>query len=254
MAKRKQLKPVKAKLDPDHPFYALIEQAFEVFDYPKPMQTGVCQNCCMYPEVEKDFLNPDIRDLPLHYVRDWFFAAFEGEGISRRTWGYLLPRILEILAAGEDPASVAREVSLSRFETGVRAHWSEAEWAVLDQFQRAYLEREKIPNSDYLDDTICMFGLAGWPLQGLLDQVTSWSDEVLVNRFWHDWCKGRPSIWITAFWDEEGQKTVRQYYSSPELTERIEAYALAADTPVGMAEKALDVAAVMRAHRLSGHD
>ena len=245
MAKRKQQKPLKAKLAPDHPFFEIIEEAYRVFAYDTPESTDVCVGCCMDADIEADFFTPPIREMPLHYLRDWFFAAYDPGGVSKRTWGYLLPRVLEVLAFGEDPASVGLEVSLNRFQTGVCENWNAAEWEVLDRFQRAYLVRGMSQGEDNLDDILCMFGIAGWPLQDLFDQVSAFPDEVLVRRFHRDWCFGRPSIWITSFWEGGGNSAAFEFYTSRQLYERIERLALDPGTERELAEMAMRVASVI---------
>lgn len=248
MARRKQQKPVKARIARDHPFFDIIEDAYRVFGYAKPTSIGVCENCCMYAEIEADFFTPSIRDLPLHYLQDWYFAAYDPSGVPKRTWGYLLPRVLEVLAADEELALVALEVSLNRFQTGNRDNWSAAEWEVLDRFQRDYLQREMRRETELLDDTLCMFGLAGWPLGDLLDQVAAFPDDVLARRLWHDWCLGRPAIEITAFWDKGGNTEAFNFYTSRVLYDRMEALALSPATDPALAEKALSVASVIQSH------
>lgn len=245
---RKQQKPLKAKIASDHPFFEIIEDAYRVFDYETPTSIEVCEGCCMDADIEADFFNPPIRELPLHYLRDWFFAACDPKGISKRTWGYLLPRILEVLAMDDDPANVGLEVSLNRFQTGVRENWSDEEWDVLDRFQRAYLDREARRETEFLDDTLCMFGLAGWPLDDLFGHVLALPDEVLARRFWHDWCIGRPSIWITAFWEAPGNTLAFEFYTSRELYGRMEKLALDDATAPELAEKALAVGSVILAN------
>ncbi len=194
---------------------------------------------------------PPVEQLPLHYVQDWYFAAYDPKGIAKETWGYLLPRILEILAVDEDVSYVAKEVSLNRFDTGNPEKWSDDEWKVLNQFQRVFLQREIERQRDCLDDTICMFGLAGWPLQDLLDQVASNPDDKLAQRFWNDWCKnrvpGRESVWITAFWEDSGRKTVFDFYTSQKMRDRMEALVLADNTEAALAEKASAVVSVIEA-------
>ena len=245
---RKHQKPLKAKLTADHPFFDIIEDAYRVFDYPKPTSIDVCQSCCMYPEIERDFFNPPIRELPLHYLQDWFFAAYDpADGVSKRTWAYLLPRILEVLADGtEDPANVGLEVSLNRFQTGKKENWSKAEWNVLDRFQRAYLKRAIESAEEYVDDTLCMFGLAGWPLDALFNQVAAHDDKTLATRFHNDWCLGRPEIWITAFWEAPGNTKAFNFYTSRALYDRMEELAFDVSTEPALAEKALAVASVIQ--------
>lgn len=253
--------PFKARIAPGHAFFDLVEQAYRIFDYPTPVSTDVCQWCCMEPEIEADFFNPPIRALPLHYVQDWFFAACNPTGIAKATWGYLLPRILEILAADEEISFVGREVSLNRFETGNPRMWSEEEWSVLDGFQHAYLAREIRRTDEYLDATICMFGVAGWSLESLLGQVSAASDAELAERFWNDWCArrtpGREGVWIDTFWDQStkpaywgkaAKNALSGFYTSRQLYERMAGLALAGDTQPDLAAHASAVAAVIKAN------
>ena len=248
---RKQQKPLKAKVSPDHMFYDIIGDAYRVFAYPKPTSIEVCRGCCMDASIEADFFNPPIEELPLHYIQDWYFAAYEPKGVAKATWGYLLPRILEILAVGEDVSNVAKEVSLNRFDTGNPEKWSTEEWQVLDQFQRMFLQREIERQSDFLDDTICMLRLAGWSLQDLLDQVASTPDDKLAQRLWNDWCnncvQGHESVWITAFWEDADRITVFDFYTSQSMRDRMEALALADDTEAALAAKASAIVSVIEA-------
>lgn len=205
----------------------------------------------MEADIEADFFKPDIRQLPLSYVRDWYFAACDRGGVPQETWKYLLPRILEILAAGEDVSNTGLEVSFCRFETGNPKNWSAKEWAVLDRFQRTYLHQHIIEGGQYLlDDVICMFRRGGWPLADLLHQVASVSDKELALRLWHDWCSwcapGNDRIWITAFWDEPDKSTIFEFYSSREIYRRMEALALS-DADADLAAKASAVVSVIEA-------
>jgi hypothetical protein len=243
---------LEAKLTPGHPFFELIDKAFRIFAGRKPKSTEVCQQCCMDPEIEADFFNPPIRQLPLAYVRDWYSAAYEPP-IAKETWGYLLPRVLEILAAGEEVASVGCEVSLNRFETGNPDHWSFAEWRILDRFQRHFLRSKLVPSDDHLDDFICMFGTAGWDVEELVRQVESAPDQVLADRFWNDWCKGvvpgRESIWVTSFWEGGKQSVAYEFYTGDGLLQRMQNLALGGKGDQLIAKKALAVASAIESAR-----
>jgi hypothetical protein len=243
-----------AKLPPGHPFFDLIDEAYRVFAYPRPSSTEVCA-CCMDAKILADFFNPPIRDLPLGYVREWYFGAYEPSGVAKGTWGYLLPRLLEILAAGEDVSPMGIEVSLNRFETGNPAHWSKAEWGILDRFQRLFLQAYVEQGKDCLDDAICMFRLAGWPLADLLDQVASIPDDKLALRLWSDWCRhgpsGYPNIWITAFWENSDNSAVFEFYTSRAMYERMEALALADDVDPALAVMAAAVAELIEVSAVS---
>jgi len=79
----------------------------------------------MYPKIRKDFFNHGQADIPLNYINDWFFAAADIP-LNKDKWRFVLPRILEVLASGEEPSSsIGIEVSLSRFATGDKKNWSE---------------------------------------------------------------------------------------------------------------------------------
>lgn len=237
-------KPVKAKLPADHEFAELIAEAYRVFAAPKPAETGVCKGCCMDPSIEADFLVPDIADLPLHYLQDWYFAAVS-DAFGQPIWRYLLPRVLEVLASGEELAYVGLEVSLNRFPTGDAARWKSEEWGVIDRFRHMYLDRAVRHGEDCLDDVLCMFGIAGWPLADLFAQVLDVPADALAEKLWRDWCIGRPSIWITAFWDNGGNSDAFAFYTSPELYWRMADLAFDEQTPPELAEKALAVAGVI---------
>lgn len=243
--------PLKATVSAGHPFFDIIEEAYRVFDYPKPSSTEVCQHCCMDAKIEAAFFDPPIRQLPLEYVRDWYFAAYNPEtGVAKATWAYLLPRLLEILATDEDLADVGLEVSLERFETGNSKNWSIKEWAVLDRFQRMFLQHRIENTKGFLDDVLCMFKLGGWVLDDLMDQVEAAPSEKLAVRLWNDWYSGRAprreSIWVTAFWDSADSTKILDFYMSDGLYEKMEALALDDDTDPELAAKASAVATMMR--------
>jgi hypothetical protein len=257
MGKRKPFEP-EAKIEPGHPFFEIIEDAFRAFAVPPPASLGVC-DCCLDEGVRRDLLTLPIADLPYRHVRDWYFAEADPAGVPRSTWAYLLPRVLEILAAGQPVSEISLEISLSRFETGNPANWSAAQWAVLDRFQRLYLlramgQREASAiylSGDRLDAALCMFRLGGWPLDRLLEQLDAMPDALLAERLWRDWCEsapfGREAVSLTSFWPECAADKVRAWYTSPGLHARMEALALADETPPDLAEQALAVAEVIAA-------
>jgi len=248
---RKQQKPLKAKLTSDHPFYGIIEDAYKVFKFDKPVATGVCE-CCMERDIEADLFNPPIRELPFHYLRDWYFAGQDEGGVPKGTWGHFLPRILEVLAYGEEVSSIGLEVSLNRFDTGNPERWSKDQWDVLDRFQRAFLDRaihredaHFDEHDDYLDDTVCTLALGGWPVDQLIDQIMAASDEALASRFARDWGTGRPTVTVNAFWEDREAEVLALYTSKP-LFDRMEALALSEGTKPEVVEQALTVAAIIQ--------
>ncbi|WP_171130522.1 MULTISPECIES: hypothetical protein [unclassified Ruegeria] len=215
---------------------ACIEDAYTVFKRPKPTALEVCEQCCMYPEIEADFFTPDIRALPLHYVNDWFFAASDPQ-VSLALSRYLLPRVIELLAQGHEVANVGIEVSLMRFATGLPDRWTPPEVDVITRFTLLFLDSHKPGGRNaqdcYLDDILCMFASAGHDPDPMLRHLWQWDDADLFGRLAQDWniSGGFPSIWSTAFWPENewslpGQadraRQVAEWYRSPEMMERAE--------------------------------
>lgn len=247
--------PATAKVLPGQPFFDLIEEAYQVFSVPKPRSTEVCEACCMDPQIAADFFKPSIADLPLNYIRDWYNAAYDPNGIAKETWTYLLPRIFEILASGEEVSPIGVEISLNRFETGNPANWASREWDVIDRFQRAYLSHKIGDSRGFIDDEICMFRLAGWPLDGILSQVSTAPDATLATRLWHDWCDGRlpggGNVWISCFWEDSEGTQAFDFYTSRAMYDRMEALALSDDTAPDLAAKASAVADVIAIHAAS---
>lgn len=244
---------VDAKITSDSPFFDLIAEAYHVFAVAKPTSTEVCEQCCMDRRIAARFFEPAIDDLPLEYVREWFSAAAAIGGVSQHVWSYLLPRVLEILAVGEEPSFVGLEISLKRFPTGDPTKWTKVQWSVLDRFQRAYLAHGVFGAGNHLDDVICMFGLASWPLNSLLEQVQAQKDVELAARLWQDWCEWtRPGvvgeIWLTAFWENPERARMFEFYTSESLYRRMEALALSDETDAEIAVKASAVAGVIEAN------
>jgi hypothetical protein len=204
----------------------------------------------MDSKIEADFFNPPIRQMPLEYVRDWYSAAYEENGVAKSTWAYLLPRLLEILATGEELSYNGIEISLSRFETGNPVNWSAMEWAVLDRFQRMFLQHRIENGSDELDSVLCMFKRGGWPLDALMAQLEAAPNEVLALRLWRDWrswqAPGMERIGLTPFWESNETAAMLEFYTSDRLYEKMEALALDDCTDPELAAKASAVASMMK--------
>ena len=187
--------------------------------------------CCMDRKIEADFFNPPLQHLPLPYVRDWYSGACAVDGVPKNVRCYLLPRILEFLALGEEVSMVGNEVAFRRLRAGDREAWNADQWDVLTRFRELYLDRNLTleEHTDFLDDAICMFALAGWPLDDLLEQVRAAEDAFLVNRLYHDWYElwgYAAGVWVTAFWEAPEKSRMHAFYTSDELLDRMAGVAL----------------------------
>ena len=142
---------------------------------------------------------------------------------------------------------MALEVSLTRYPTGERAHWSEEEWQVLEEFRTTFLNNyDSFANGNMLDDVLCMFGEAGWPIKPMMTQILGWPDDVLVHRLWQDWAAwgtDHRSIWITAFWNDEAAARAR--WTSKELETRLLEVGMNKETSEDIANQALILAEIV---------
>lgn len=232
-----------------HALTTAIDEAWLAFDMPAPTTTGVCVHCCMDPAIEADFLQKPARELPLDYVRDWYFAAFT-DAISHNHVAWFLPRVMELLADGKDVASVGNEVAFSRLpRTGFPDRWPERQVRAVSRFALAYLEMKLASDPPMgwaeLDYLLCMFGEGGIDLTPLLDRLDALSDGDLADLLHRTWVYAHHgSIPFDEFWSREPAKSMAwSWYTSAGLIARMEQAALAGN------EKALDVHAVIATAR-----
>lgn len=147
----------------------LVDQAYEAFAGRPPRDVGVCTGCCMDPKDASRLLGLPVREIPLGLLVEWMEAATDNEFPSA-IWLHLLPRILELLAQGEDPTRVGVEVSLRR---GRNRTMSQAQRTVLDRFQTALLAYTAAHSPHDLDATLCMLALGGWPVHKVIVAVAA---------------------------------------------------------------------------------
>jgi hypothetical protein len=249
---RKNPADPEAKMPSGHPFSDLIEEAYRAFDGYKPNDVDVCTECCMSKAIEADFFRPNIAELPLDYLREWFGAAYPAGGVNQLIWAYLLPRTLEVIAMGEELDVCGIELTFSCFDTGNPSHWSDKQWSVLDRFQRRFLQSSSpstgVWSWNSLDEILCMFTLGGWQLDDLLSQVMSMADDQLVERLYHDWCGtfgDYGKIDITEFWEKPDKARVQEFYTSEQLRQRLEMIALSDSVDAEIAAKASAVVSVI---------
>ena len=222
MSKRIKTTGPKAKIATDHPLFDVIEKAYQVFACAPPVSAHVfCCEFCFPPDQERALLNGNQRDIPYHLLRDWYFAG-------------VVPDV---------PKSFS-----SRFSVGDRSHWSDKEWAVIEEFRVEFLDN--LPKPDGLEtsfeDAMVMFVLAGWDAQVLFDQFWQRDTETIVLLLRLHWSmrqhdgtiKRRP--WISSWWPDE--KLARSFFLSSRLYDRLVSYGTDTNTPEPLAKKSLGVA------------
>lgn len=122
----------------NNPFLAIIQEFYQVFDYPKPSQKlNVCDcPCCMHPDLERE-----MRTLPLHEVSKIHISEYltgaTCEDERPDEVRYFLPRMVELFAQGEE-LHHSIEVYFRRVGECV-VHFTPTEMALWQRFCDEYL-------------------------------------------------------------------------------------------------------------------
>jgi hypothetical protein len=220
---------------------AAIDQAWRVFDIPAPATTGVCENCCMDPEIEANILKVPARELPLDYVRDWYNGGYD-DTIQHDHVAWFLPQVLEFLASGQEVALVGSETVFTRLpEAGYPQRWAKDEVACLQHFAETFLAAQLSGQikelEEGLDGCLCMFGEGGFDLAPLLAMLDAMEDASLIDLLHRNWVKpyGR-DIAGSPFWtDGPARNMVWDWYTSDAMLDRLTRAMLAGS------EKAVDL-------------
>lgn len=177
----------------------------------------------MDPAIEADFLNHPARDLPAAYVHDWYFAAFAADlGYSQMGW--ILPRVLQLLADGEEVTNLGLEVVLARLPVaGFPDGWPPEAVEVVSRFAHAWIATRIEEGTTEIDAHLCMIGESGLPIGPLLADVAALADAELAALLHRSWVKGRAgSIGFSAFWSQEPARSeVWAWYTSTGLEARM---------------------------------
>lgn len=208
----------------------IVDRAYEVFKRPAPNNLGVCTACCMNFKDESALLTLPLPETPVRLIVEWIEAAFTSAIFPEEVTAYLAPRLLDALMR-EEIVAIETELVLERGLYGDCSRWSGEQAEVLDDFRFHYLDafRKDEERANDLDDVLCMFARALWPMQESLEQLETWSDTELVNRMWRSLCGKAYSM--SPFWHgapvsedfvEAQRNQVLNWYQSPKLRERVE--------------------------------
>ncbi len=117
---------------------AAVRRAYEVFGrYAAPKAPlNVCTACCMPEELEREMRAVPLRKLKRHHFYEYSTGAKSIDGQPADEVKYLLPRLLELLADGEDTHH-SIELTLDRVGQCPAGAFNAAERAALDDFMLA---------------------------------------------------------------------------------------------------------------------
>ena len=158
---------------PSEAMQDIIERAYQVFSrYPVPQQFDVCMPCCVSLEEERTLRQTPLRFLSREALYDYNSSAKSMQQDSSEI-RYLLPRLLELIAQGEEPA-ISQELCLERVAKAAPENWPDNERDLLADYARQYIvdllaEAERKTELALLGDALVMFHLGRMDVTPLLD-------------------------------------------------------------------------------------
>lgn len=182
---------------------AALAQVRHVFDrYPEPpFPLGVCMACCVSPQIERELREWTPSALSAHHLYEYNTSA-KPPVQSVAELGHFLPRMLELLALGEE-VHHSTELFLVRLGHCAEDAWRDDERAALARFASALFD--VVLRGDALADgfrhwpedplvTLLMFDIGGLAIEPLLAQwqrcphpnATIWLVETTYWHFWQD--------------------------------------------------------------------
>jgi hypothetical protein len=182
---------------------AAVARASDVFGrHPAPpYPLDVCLACCVSPEIEQQLRQWTLRALTAHHLYEYNTSA-KPPTQSVAALGHFLPRMLELIAAGED-IHHSTELFLVRLGNCPADCWRDDERATLDRFASALFE--VVLRGDRLIDgtrrwgedplaTLLMFDIGGVAIEPLLERwqrcehlnATIWFVETVYRAFLPD--------------------------------------------------------------------
>ncbi len=181
-----------------HAMPAIIADAYQVFGrHPAPSLPLDACPCCMDPELQEDLRKLPLSQLSRHYFSEYNSAA-KGEVQPVSEVLYFLPRLLELVAHGEE-VHHSIELYLNRIGRCPQTTFNESEQAILDRFALTYfadhlasLEHRVLKDAM---SVLLMFHIGGLRLEPLLDYWLNCQDprstiHYVETCYW-DFLEGR---------------------------------------------------------------
>jgi hypothetical protein len=202
---------------------AVIEDAYKVFGrYRTPSAPlDACTHCCMSAELERQMRELSLRKLtPLHFYE--YNSAAKSEVQPAQEVLYFLPRMLELIAQGEE-VHHSLELYLDRVGRCPPGSLEVTERAVLNRFALAYFANHlAVTRAQLLEDPLAvllMFHIGGLDVQPLLDYWLRCEDpqstvQYVDASYWHFW-EGRKVSNAFAEGRTQFQKQVSDWMLEP---------------------------------------
>lgn len=229
----------------------LIGEGYQLFESGTPFSLGVCTCCCMAPEVERRILGRAPRDIPLAEIREWTDAAFSYTGLAPAL-RWLLPRILELVAQGEDVWMGGNAVALRRLAVvGYPDGWSAEETAFLERVAVEIIGSVALAQGHggdplhriELQEALCMIALGGIDVAPALARLDALPDDDLARALATHWTWPNYGIYVDAFWEDgAAKKRVFEWLTDDAMLDRMLRHGTGAEGDEASRAQALCVA------------
>lgn len=211
-----------------------IRGAYHLFSGPAPTGLGACTVCCLPPEIERRMLSGSRSAISRDDLVTWSTSAFGGDqAVVAAALRWLLPRMMELIAQGED-IDYKNNLALNRLKLGgFPEDWSAEEVALIQRFgevtcAEAVKQRWAAGQGmrPALDDYLCMCARAPLDIPWVLQAVSECADADLVMALHPE--PRTPSILFTTFWErdegftpEPAIEQILAWYRSPIMLARM---------------------------------
>lgn len=225
------------------PFFRMIEEAYRLLERPAPRHVPGCVcTLCADGCRSRRLSGRAARDWAAEDVHDWCARASgqadpSGGGAEvvsrtdRAVFRFLLPRVLEIVAAGDGARDPGLELAWKLFQPARGTAVEAGRTALFDRFAALLLDRS-IHDPDWsrdLFETMHFLASGGWSLRPLLRQAVADPDlPAALARSW-----GRANRRSTLFpgkWPAGAAAALSKTFVSPLMTERLMNFAMAEGT------------------------
>ncbi|MGD1926094.1 MAG: hypothetical protein ACFB03_18200 [Paracoccaceae bacterium] len=183
----------------------LVREGYKIFRIGAPPDLSVCtEGCCMPAEAERRALEAGQANITRNDLREWQDAAFSAEN-GRASVRWVLPRTLELLAAGEDLNPIDYALTLRRLAmTGFPDAYRPAEVDLMSRFATALIaalanDPNGFRDDAMLDDCLCMIAGIGLNLEPVLVRLDACPVAGIVRGLAQD--GHLQEVGFTAFWD-----------------------------------------------------
>jgi hypothetical protein len=183
---------------------AAVQRAYQVFSARKAPAgpLNVCTYCCMPAELEREMRSLPLRKISTRHFYGYCNAAMNDLVQPADEIHYLLPRWLELLAAGQE-THISPELALDRAGRCAPGSFDEEQSRVLDEFMLAYFDHHLSGGGfwGWSADPLAMLIMAdagGRAVQPLLEHWQEHQHPVSTalfvrSTYWDFWPKSRLS-------------------------------------------------------------